>query len=88
MSKNLTWRLVSLLIVLAVLVTACGGAAEPTEAPAAPAAGEATKAPEAAEPTKEPEPSGEVMDFVTWYQFDQENDDPANDEAGYWMAHL
>jgi multiple sugar transport system substrate-binding protein len=81
-----TWRLFSLLIVLAVLVTACGGAAEPvepTEAPAAPAAEEATKAPEAEEPTKEPEPeaSGEVQDFVTWYQFDPENDDPANDEA-------
>mgnify|MGYP000697641109 CR=1 FL=1 len=27
------------------------------------------------------EPSGEVQDFVTWYQFDQDNEDPANDEA-------
>ena len=86
MSKNLTWRLLALLIVLAVLVTACGGATEPaapTEAPAAPAADEATKAPEAEEPTKEPEPEvpGEVQDFVTWYQFDQDNEDPANDEA-------
>jgi multiple sugar transport system substrate-binding protein len=32
---------------------------------------------EAAEPTKAPE----VQDFVTWYQFDQDNKDPANDEA-------
>ncbi len=51
--------------------------------PAAPEAGEATQAPEAAAPTEEPEaePSGEVQDFVTWYQFDQDNEDPANDEA-------
>jgi multiple sugar transport system substrate-binding protein len=27
------------------------------------------------------EPAGEVQDFVTWYQFDQDNEDPANDEA-------
>jgi multiple sugar transport system substrate-binding protein len=34
------------------------------------------------EPTEEEAaPSGEVQDFVTWYQFDQDNDDPANDEA-------
>jgi multiple sugar transport system substrate-binding protein len=74
MSKNLTWRLLALLIVLAVLVTACGGAAEPTAAP------EPTKAGEAPAPTEPPAPA-EVQDFVTWYQFDQENEDPANDEA-------
>ncbi len=33
-----------------------------------------------AEPTAV-EPAAEVQDFVTWYQFDQENDDPAHDEA-------
>ena len=75
MSKNLTWRLLALLIVLAVLVTACGGTAEPTAAP------EPTEAGEAPAPTEEPAPSGEVQDFVTWYQYDQENEDPANDEA-------
>jgi ABC-type glycerol-3-phosphate transport system substrate-binding protein len=79
MSKSLTWKLLALLIALAVVVTACGGAAEPTQAPEPTMAGEeATQAPE---PTDEPEPSGEVQDFVTWYQFDQDNDDPANDEA-------
>ena len=82
MSKSMTWRFLSLLIILAVLVTACGGAAEPEE-PAAPEAGEATQAPEAAAPTEEPEaePSGEVQDFVTWYKFDHDNEDPANDYA-------
>jgi multiple sugar transport system substrate-binding protein len=78
MSKNLTWRLCALLIVLAVLVTACGGAAEPTAAPEPTEAGEA---PAPTEAPAEPEPAGEVQDFVTWYQFDQENEDPANDEA-------
>ena len=33
MSKSLTWKLLALLMVLAVVVTACGGAAEPTAAP-------------------------------------------------------
>ncbi|MGD9146398.1 MAG: extracellular solute-binding protein [Anaerolineae bacterium] len=74
MSKNLTWRLLALLIVLAVLVTACGGAAEPTAAP------EPTEAGEAPAPTEPPAPA-EVQDFVSWYQYDQENEDPANDEA-------
>jgi ABC-type glycerol-3-phosphate transport system substrate-binding protein len=85
MTRNLIWRLIPLLIILAVLVTACGGA-EPTAAPEAPPA-EEEAAPEPAEeeaapePAEESEPSGEVQDFVTWYQFDQENTDPANDEA-------
>ncbi len=82
MSKNLTWKLLALLIVLAVVATACGGAAEPTKAPEpTKAEAEAPEPTEAAEEPEEPEPSGEVQDFVTWYQFDQENDDPAHDEA-------
>ena len=78
MSKNLTWQILALMLVLAVLVTGCGATAEPTAAPQPTQAGEATSAPE---PTEEPAPSGEVQDFVTWYQFDQDNTDPANDEA-------
>jgi multiple sugar transport system substrate-binding protein len=73
-SKNLTWRLIALLLVVSVLVTACGATAEPTKAPEPTKAAEATKAPE---PTAVPE----VKDLVTWYQFDQDNEDPANDEA-------
>ena len=75
MSKNLTWRILALMLVLAVLTTACGATPVPTKAP------EPTKA--AAEPTKAPEPTAvpEVQDFISWYQFDQDNEDPANDEA-------
>ncbi|MFN2185828.1 MAG: ABC transporter substrate-binding protein, partial [Anaerolineae bacterium] len=65
-----------LMLVLAVLVTACGATPEPA-ATEPPQAGEATQAPE---PT-EPPAADEVQDFVTWYQFDQDNEDPANDEA-------
>jgi multiple sugar transport system substrate-binding protein len=77
MSKNLIWRIVALMLVLAMLVTACGETAEPTKAPEPTKAGGATKAPE---PTAPPA-AAEVQDFVTWYQFDQDNEDPANDEA-------
>lgn len=51
MSKK-ALTLVSMMLVLATLLTACGGAATP--APATPAAAEPTKAPVAAEPTKAP----------------------------------
>ena len=74
MNKKLMWKMLGLMLVLAVLVTACGGTTEPTKAP------EPTKAGEAPKPTEPPAPA-EVQDFVTWYQFDQENEDPANDEA-------
>jgi multiple sugar transport system substrate-binding protein len=76
-SKNLTWKLLALMLVLAVLATACGATPEPAAPAPTEAAPEATTAPE---PT-EPPPSGEVQDFITWYQFDQANEDPANDEA-------
>ncbi len=73
MSKNPTWKALVLILVLAVLVTGCGATAEPTQAPEPTKAGEATKA---SEPT-----TVDVKDFVTWYPFDQNNEDPANDEA-------
>jgi len=76
MSRKLTWKVLALMLVLAVLITSCGATPEPA-ATEPPQAGEATQAPEATEPP----PSGEVQDFVTWYQFDQDNEDPANDEA-------
>ena len=73
MSKNLTWRVVALILVLAVLASACGAATEP-------APPEPTKA---AEASKTPEPTAalEGKDLISWYQFDQNNTDPANDEA-------
>jgi multiple sugar transport system substrate-binding protein len=67
MKRNRVSSIVALLLVLAVLATACG----PTAAPAQP-----TTAPE---PTSPPAPV--VKDVVTWCQFDHTNTDPANDEA-------
>ncbi|MGB9826144.1 MAG: hypothetical protein ACPLRU_05680, partial [Desulfofundulus sp.] len=66
--SGLTWLAVSLVIVLALVMSACAPAATP--APSQP-----TQAP--AQPT--PVPEAKV--FATWYQFDQENTDPASDEA-------
>ena len=43
-------------------------AAEPAATTAAPAEGAAA-------------PSGEVKDFITWYQYDEKNEDPASDET-------
>jgi multiple sugar transport system substrate-binding protein len=74
MSKNVAWKLLSLLLVLSVLVTACGA----TEPPPEPTQAEEVVADTPVPPT---EPPAEEMDFVTWYQFDQDNTDPANDEA-------
>lgn len=73
MSKNLPWTTLALMLVLAVLAIGCG----PKEEPATPEptqASAATEAPAPIEPT-------EVKDIITWYQFDQDNEDPANDEA-------
>ena len=78
MSKNSLWKLLALLLVVSVLATACGATPEPAAPEPTEAVAEATEAPE---PTEEAAPSGEEQDFVTWYQFDQDNEDPANDEA-------
>jgi hypothetical protein len=84
------------MVMLAVVLTACAApaappAAAPTEAPAAAAPTEApaaapTEAPAAeptaepaAEPTAEPAPA-EAKPFVTWYQYDEGNEDPQSDE--------
>jgi len=75
------WLAVSLVMVLALILSACAPAAtpapsQPTQAPATtPAPSQPTQAP--AQPT----PAPQAKDFVTWYQFDQENTDPASDEA-------
>ena len=58
--KRSMFSLIALLVVIGMVLTACGGAEapEPTEAPAA---AEPTKAPEAAEPTMAPE-AGEMAE--------------------------
>lgn len=60
------WSITSLILLLSLLITACAPATAPSTGPA-------TESGEASE-------SGEVQDFVTWYQYDQNNEDPVSDE--------
>ena len=60
------WFVSSLILTFSLLFTAC----------AAPAAAPATEAGATAEVAE----SIEVQDFVTWYQYDQNNEDPVSDE--------
>lgn len=60
------WFVSSLILTLSLLLSAC----------AAPAAAPATEA----GATTEGAESAEVQDFVTWYQYDQNNEDPVSDE--------
>lgn len=68
------WSLITLVLLFSLALTAC---AVPTPAPEA----EAPAAPEeeAAAPEEEAAPA-EEQDFLTWYQYDQNNEDPASDE--------
>ncbi|MEW5960114.1 MAG: hypothetical protein AB1801_20515, partial [Chloroflexota bacterium] len=77
--------LITFVALLSLALAACAAAPtaapEATEAPAA--APEATEAPTeapAAMPEATEAPAAEVRDFVTWYQYDQNNEDPASDE--------
>ena len=73
MKRN--WILLVFVMLVTLALVACG-AATPAPEEAAPAAPEKQ---EAAAPAEEAAPA-EVMDFVTWYQYDQNNEDPASDE--------
>ena len=72
---------VCLFVTLAVSLAACGAPAAPTaEAPQAPAAPAEPAAPAVpAEPAAPAQPAEET-DFISWYQYDQNNEDPASDE--------
>ncbi|MCA9948842.1 MAG: extracellular solute-binding protein [Anaerolineales bacterium] len=78
------WSIIMLVALLALVLAACGGSAETEPASEAPAAEQESEAAPAEEeaPAEEPmeEEAAEVMDFVTWYQYDQNNEDPASDE--------
>jgi multiple sugar transport system substrate-binding protein len=69
-----TWSLITLVLLFSLTLAAC---VVPTPAPEA----EAPAAPEeeAAAPEEEAAPA-EEQDFLTWYQYDQNNEDPASDE--------
>ncbi|NPV55046.1 MAG: extracellular solute-binding protein [Anaerolineae bacterium] len=70
-------RMIALLLVAALLAACAPAATEapvveaPTEAVAAPTEAPATEVP----PTEVPEP----VDFTTWFEFDEKNEDPAAD---------
>lgn len=83
MKSNL--RTVFVVLILAVFASSLFACAAPTETPVAPVVDNPTavveKATEA--PTAMPEPTEVVMemqDFVTWFQYDEKNEDPASDE--------
>jgi multiple sugar transport system substrate-binding protein len=82
LTRSTTQKLTGALT-LALLLSACGAPAA-TPAPAATTAPAATEAPavatEAPKPTEAP-PAAEAKDFVTWYQYDQANEDTKADEA-------
>ncbi|HHJ06943.1 MAG TPA: extracellular solute-binding protein [Anaerolineae bacterium] len=71
------WFLITLIALLSLVLAACGGAPAATQ--------KAAEAPKAAEeqasaPPPTEAPKAEVKDFLTWYQYDQNNEDPAADE--------
>lgn len=69
------WSLITLVLLFSLVLAGCVAptAAPVGEAPAAPEE-EASKAPE------EEAPAAEEKDFLTWYQYDENNTDPASDE--------
>ncbi len=69
------WLLITLVMLFALMLAACTVA----PAPAGPAPAAAPAEQEAAAPEEAAAPA-EEMDFITWYQYDQNNEDPASDE--------
>jgi multiple sugar transport system substrate-binding protein len=70
------WSVTTIVLLFSLLLVACVGvpAAAPQAEEAPAAASEAEEAPAA-----EPEVA-EAQEFLTWYQYDQNNEDPASDE--------
>jgi multiple sugar transport system substrate-binding protein len=85
-SKKLTLLTVLFLVVFTFGLAGCQTAetpvepAAPVEEPAAPVEEPAAPPEEPAAPVEEPAEPVEVKDFVTWFQYDQNNEDPASDE--------
>lgn len=67
------WTVITLLMLFALALGACAAPAAPPAAAPEAAATEAAGGEAAA-------PAGEVKDFITWYQYDEKNEDPASDE--------
>ena len=71
-----SWILTIFVLFFVLLLAACAPAAEEPASEAAPVE-ESAPAEEAVE---EPEAPTEAQEFVSWYQYDQNNEDPASDE--------
>ena len=63
------WSLMSIVVLASLILSACAAPAAPAAAPGSEGAAEEASA-----------PAGEGKDFVTWYQYDENNEDPASDE--------
>ncbi|MGC9397619.1 MAG: ABC transporter substrate-binding protein [Anaerolineae bacterium] len=75
-----TMRVLSAIILLSLAMSLLAACAQPTEAPTEETVEATTEAP-TEEATEEPtEEAAEAEEFVTWYQYDQNNTDPAADE--------
>jgi multiple sugar transport system substrate-binding protein len=77
---NRVWAVTTIAVLFVLVLAGCVGVPTPApqaeEAPAA--ASEAEEAPGAAE--EEAAAPAEAQEMVTWYQYDQDNEDPASDE--------
>jgi ABC-type glycerol-3-phosphate transport system substrate-binding protein len=60
------WTVLTFVLLFSFVLSACAPVAAPAAAPEA--GGDAAA------------PAGEVVDFITWYQYDEKNEDPASDE--------
>ncbi len=68
------WFLIALMVLLAMALAACGSdTEEPTAEP------DTAEEPAAEAPPEEPQVA-ETLPVVSWYQYDQNNEDPASDE--------
>ncbi len=92
-SKFKTLLIVLILVVFAASLVACQAPAAPTEAPVAeePVAEEpVAEEPVAEEPVaEEPAAPAEAQEVWTWFQYDQNNEDPASDErvGNEWLRN-
>jgi multiple sugar transport system substrate-binding protein len=87
MKKKVSLLSILMVVVFLISLAGCspaaetpGEPAEPMEEPAEPMEEPAEPSEEPAEPMEEPAEPAEAQEFITWFQYDQNNTDPASDE--------
>ena len=87
MKKKVSLLSILMIVVFLISLAGCspaaetpGEPAEPMEEPAEPMEEPAEPSEEPAEPMEEPAEPAEAQEFITWFQYDQNNTDPASDE--------